>query len=98
MLKIPFPNLYISNFSEEDAPRTPRPPAHPPEQTRVSSASFQAPPPPPPLLKIALRRPCVYSHPLPSEKKRSKWGSFENKALENEDRSTKLPKLETTVS
>ena len=54
--------------------------------------------PPPTAIEIALRRPCVYSHPLPSEKKRSKGGSFENKALENEVWSTKLPKLETPVS
>ena len=77
-------------------PQNPPPPAQPPEQTRVSSASFQAPPPT--AIEIALHRPCVYRQPLPSEKKQSKGGSFKNEALENEDWSTKLPKPETTVS
>ena len=77
-------------------PQNPPSPAHPPEQTHISSASFQAPSPT--AIEIVLRRPCVHSHLLPSEKKRSKGGSFENEALENKDWSTKPPKLETTVS
>ena len=58
---------------------------------------FSLPPPPSSAIEIALRRPCLYSHPLLSEKKTEQGGSFENEALENEHRSTKLPKLETTV-
>ena len=78
MLKIPFPSLYISNFSEGDTPGTPAPPPLRtlPNKPVSPALVFSAPAPPlaPTAIEIAPRRPCVYSHPLPSEKKREKGG------------------------
>ena len=96
MLKIPFPSLYISNFSEEDAPRTPRPPRTLPNKPASPARVFK-PLPTPQLLKLRSAVLVSIATRCSRKKKRSKGGSFENEALENEDRSTKLPKLETTV-